>query len=139
MAKSNTLETNTLTQWLTTIAAPTRPTTWYIALFTADPTDADITANEVDTTVDDTAYARQQENVAGFTVTGDSATNTDELTFPVAVYGTGAAPYDVTHAGVYTALTGGTLLYHTALDSIKTVIAGDQANFAPGDLTITEN
>lgn len=139
MAKSNAVETDNLTYWLTTTAVTiTRPTTWFVALFTTDPTDAG-TGNEVDTTVDDTAYARQQENAAGFTVVGNSATNTNQLTFPACVYGSGGVPYDVTHTAVFDAVTGGNMLYHGALDSAKTIEVTDQVDFAPGDLTITEN
>ncbi len=143
MAKSNHLETSGLEYWLTTTAVGSititaRPTEWFVGLFTEDPTDAG-TGAEVDTTVDDTAYARQQENAAGFTVSGDSATNQNALVFPACVYGTGAAPYDVTHVGIFDAVTGGNLLYHGALDSSKNITVGDQADFAIGDLTIVEN
>lgn len=139
MSKSNAVETDSLKYWLSTNAVGiTRPTEWWFALYTTDPTDAD-TGNEVDSTVDDTAYARQQENAAGLTVSGDSATNTDTLTFPACVYGTGAAPYDVTHVAVFDAETGGNMLYHGALDSVKEITTGDQADFAPGDFTVIED
>ncbi len=140
MAKSDALEQSALEYWLTTtatgsIAIPARPTAWYVALFTADPTDADVTANEVDTTVDDTAYARQ---TVAFTVTGASADNDAAATFPAVVYGSGAAAYTITHFGIYDASTGGNLLYHGVLDVQNTLATSDQANIAAGDIVITE-
>ena len=138
MAKSDDLEQAGLEYWLTT-GAPvigTRPTTWFIALFTADPTDADITANEVDVVVDDTAYVRK---AVTFGVTADTASNITAATiFDAVVYGSGAAPYDITHFGIYDASTVGNLLYHGALNNPKTLAAGEQANFDIGDINITE-
>jgi len=85
----------------------------YLALFIADPTDANITANEVDVVVDDTAYARQLITFSA--ASGGESLNANVQTFAAVVYGSGAAPYNATHIGVYDAITGGNLRYHVPL------------------------
>ena len=59
MSLSNTFETTVLT-WLLTNSAATRPTAWYVALFTSNPAE-DASGTEVSTT--GTAYARPAKPV----------------------------------------------------------------------------
>ena len=103
----------------------TRPTAWYLALFTTDPGDGD-----TGTEVSGGGYARQS---ATFTVTNDTASNSAAIEFPTATanYGT------VSHVGVYTASTGGTLIAHAALSSAKSIETGDVFRVPAGDLDIT--
>ena len=126
MSFSDNAETLVL-NWVFTGSSATRPTAWYLALFTTDPTDAD-TGTEVSTV--GTAYARESVT---FTVSGDTASNTAAVEFATATasYGT------VSHVGVYDAVTGGNLIAHAALSTAKTIDTGDVLRLPAGDLDIT--
>ena len=124
MSFSNSFETHVL-QYVFTTTSLTRPTAWYLALFTTDPGDAD-----GGTEVSGGAYARQSVT---FTVSGDTASNSGAIEFPTATasYGT------VSHVGIYTALTGGTLIAHAALTTSKAIDTGDVFRVPDGDLDVT--
>jgi len=126
MSFSNTYETNVLT-WAFTATSVTRPTAWYIALFTTDPAE-DASGTEV--SASGTAYARQS---ASFTVSGNTASNSAAIEFPTATatYGT------VTHVGVYDALTGGNLIAYAALTTSKAIDTGDVLRLPLGELNVT--
>jgi hypothetical protein len=104
----------------------TAPTTVYVALFTSDPTDAG-----TGTQVSGGSYARQSVTFAAPS-NGASASNAD-VTFPQATGNWGTVGW----IGIYDALTGGNLLYHTALDAAKTIETGDIFKIASGSLTVT--
>jgi len=112
----------------------TQPANLYLALFTSDPTDAFTTANEVDTTVDDTAYARQAITFGA--ASGGEALSADAQTFAAVVYGSGAAAYDVTHIGICDASTAGNLLYHAALPASITRNTGKTLVFDNGTVKV---
>ena len=101
------------------------PTTVYLGLHTADPTDAG-----TGTEVSGNAYARQ---VAAFTVTNDTASNTSAIEFPTATGSWGT----VSHVGIWDNLTGGNLLFHGQLSASKTIASGDVFRVPAGDLDIT--
>ena len=126
MSLSNTFETHTL-NYLFTSTSVTRPTAWYVALFTSNPAE-DASGTEVSTS--GTAYARQS---ATFTVSGNEATNSAAIEFPTATasYGT------VTHIGVYDASTGGNLIAYAALTTSKAIDTGDVLRLPANDLDIT--
>ena len=126
MSLSNTYETNVLT-WLLTGDAVTRPTSFYVALFTSNP-DEDASGTEVSTT--GTAYARQSVT---FSVSGNTATNTAAIEFATATasYGT------VTHVGVYDASTAGNLIAYAALSTSKAIDTGDVLRLPANDLDVT--
>jgi len=126
MSFSNTFETHVLNYVFTTTSV-TRPTAWYLALFTSNPAE-DASGTEVSTS--GTAYARQ---TAAFTVSGNLATNSGAIEFPTATasYGT------VTHVGVFTASTSGTLIAYAALSTSKAIDTGDVFRVPAGDLDIT--
>lgn len=126
MSFSNSTETLVL-NWLLTSGSATRPTAWYLALFTSNP-DEDGSGTEVSTV--GTAYARQ---TAAFTVSGNTASNNAAIEFPTATasYGT------VSHVGVYDASTGGNLIAYAALSTAKTIDTGDVLRVPAGDLDIT--
>lgn len=108
----------------------------HLALFTADPTDANVTANEVD----EAWYERKQTgnftspslNGAGETETS----NASSITFD-AVTGDSGHTITITHVGIYDALTAGNLLYHQPLTTPKTLEVGDVISFAIGSLIVT--
>jgi hypothetical protein len=124
-AASNATETLVLKYTLTADAV-TRPTAWYVGLHTADVTDAG-----TGTEVTGNAYAR---TAATFTVTNDQATNSASITFPTASGGNWGT---ITHIGIWSATTAGTLYYHGALTASKVCNDGDTFQIASSALTIT--
>lgn len=104
----------------------TSPTTVYVGLYTSDPTDAN-----TGTEVSGGSYARQAATF-GSPSNGVSTTSAD-ITFPqcTSTWGT------VSHIGILDALTTGNLLYHTPLDTSKTIETGDVFKIASGSLTVT--
>lgn len=115
------------------------PAATYIALFTADPTDNNTTANEVQTAAWP-AYTRMDCAVGGLISSGWTApsngvsTNAKVITFAA---NNGVGNVTVTHMGIYDAASGGNLLYHAPLTASKTLLPGDVVSFGIGALTIT--
>jgi hypothetical protein len=126
MSFSNTYETNVLT-WTFTTGAVTRPTAWYIGLFTSDPGEA-----QGGTEVSGGSYVRE---AVTFTVSGDLATNSAAVEWPVATASWGT----ITHIAVYDASTSGNQIAYAALTSAKTIATGDVLRIPAGDLDITLN
>jgi len=126
MSLSNLFETRVLT-WLLTGDAVTRPSSFYVALFTSNP-DEDASGTEVSTS--GTAYARQS---VSFTVSGNTASNSAAIEFPTATasYGT------VTHIGVFDASTAGNLIAYAALSTSKAIDTGDVLRINSAELDVT--
>lgn len=124
MSFSNTFETTVLT-WAFTTSSATRPTSWYLALYTSAPGEAG-----GGTEVSGGGYARQSVT---FTVSGNEATNSGAIEYPTATgsYGT------VTHVGVFDAASGGNLIAYAALATSKAIDTGDVLRVPAGDLDIT--
>ncbi len=101
-------------------------TTPYLALFTTDPTDAG-TGTECSWS----GYARQSMSFG--TISNGSVSSSGTITFP-AVAGSNVT---ITHIGIYDASSGGNLLYHTPLDSSKTLSADDVMSVASGGISVT--
>jgi hypothetical protein len=106
----------------TTVATP------YISLHTADPTDDGSGAE-----VSGGSYARTSASFATASGTGGSVATDADVTFPTATASWGT----VTHIGIWDASSSGNLLYHTALDSSKTIDSGDIFKITSGNLTVT--
>ena len=126
MSFSNEFETRAL-QWVFTTGSPTRPTSWYLALFTSNP-DEDGSGTEVSTS--GTAYARE---AVTFTVSDNVATNSGAIEYATATASFGT----VSHVGVYDASTAGNLIAYAALSSSKAIDTGDILRIPAGDLDIT--
>lgn len=126
MSLTNAFETSTL-QYLLTTGSVTRPTSWYIGLFTSDPTDTGAAGTEVS----GFDYAR---TAATFTVTGDTATNSSAVEFPAAVGGNWGT---IGWIGIMDASSGGNMIIHSALDTAKAINDGDVFRIPTGDLDIT--
>ena len=124
MSLSNTFETTTL-KWLLTTDSVTRPTAWYVALYTAAPSDAG-----GGTEVSGGSYVRK---AATFTVTGDTASNSAAVEFDAATASWGT----VTHAGIFDASSGGNLIAYASLTASKLIDSGDVLRFPISDLTVT--
>ena len=120
-------------------AAMPAPSNIYIALFTADPSDANVSANEVQA-ANWPAYGRQDAAQGAAISTGWTAasngvsSNAKVISFPD---NNGAAQVVVTHLAIYDAQTGGNMLYHAPLVSTKTLQIGDVLSFGIGALTVT--
>ena len=104
----------------------TSPTTVYIGLYTSDPADAD-----TGTEVSGGSYARQ--SVTFGAPSNGVSTNSAAIEFPQATGTWGTVGW----IGIEDALTGGNLLYHTALDASKTIESGDIFKIAIGSLSVT--
>lgn len=133
---------NKVVDWLFRGVAFTPPTTWYVGLLTAAPSDS-----TGGTEVSGGSYARvglaastanwAATNGAGTTTnpssgTGGTTSNNSVLTFPAPTANWGV----VTHLGLYDASTAGNLCFQVALTTSKTINNGDAApSFAAGALT----
>lgn len=104
----------------------TAPTDVYVALYTSDPTDAD-----TGTEVSGGSYARQIVTF-GAPSNGVSVSNAD-VTFPQATGSWGTVGW----IGLRDAVSGGNLLYHTALDTSKVIDNGDVFKINSGNLSVT--
>ena len=124
MSLTNAFETTVL-QFAFTTGAVARPTSWYIGLFTAAPSEAG-----GGTEVAGGAYVRE---AATFSVTGNLATNTAAIEWPTA----GGAWGTLTHIAIFDAATAGTMLAYAPLTAAKTIDTGDVFRIPSGDLDIT--
>jgi hypothetical protein len=117
-----------LLDWLMTNGTATRPTAWYVGLFTAAPSDSG-GGTEVSTG----GYARQSVTFDAASSPGGTTSNSGAVSFTAsgADYGT------VTHIGIFDASTSGNLLWHGALTASKTVADGDTLEFSAGNIDLT--
>lgn len=109
----------------------TSPTTLYVALYTAAPSDSG-----GGTEVTGGSYARVSvtANTTNFpAASGGAAANGTAITFPTATADWGT----VVAFGILDASSGGNLLLWADLTANKTVSSGDTASFAIGDLDVT--
>lgn len=124
MSLSDTFETRTL-QWLLTADAVTRPTAWYIGLFTSNPGETG-----AGTEVSGGSYARE---AATFTVSGNLATTASVVEFPTATASWGT----ITHGAVLDAASGGNMIAYGALTTAKAIATGDILRIPAGDFDVT--
>ena len=102
--------------------------TVYVSLWTSDPTDAG-SGTEVSTS--GTGYAR---TAVTFGAPSNGVTlNSADVTFPTATASWGTVGW----IGINDAATSGNLLYHTALDTSKTIDSGDIFKISTGNLSVT--
>ena len=104
----------------------TSPATVYVSLYTSDPTDAD-----TGTEVSGGSYARTAVTFGA--PSNGVSTNSADVTFPTATASWGT----VTHIGIHDASTAGNLLFHTPLDTSKTIDSGDIFKITSGNLSVT--
>jgi hypothetical protein len=116
---------NLVLNWAFTNGAATRPTTWFIALHTADPTEAGSVGE-----LSGNGYARQS---ATFSVAGDTASNTSSVTFgPNTTSGWGS----VSHTSIWDAVSGGNCLVKSTLSLPVTMSVGDSLVIAAGGFQV---
>ena len=104
----------------------TSPTTVYVGLYTTDPTDADS-----GTEVSGGSYARTAVTFSA--PSNGVSTNSADVTFPTATASWGT----VSHIGIHDASTAGNLLFHTPLDTAKTIDSGDIFKIESSNLSVT--
>lgn len=110
--------------WLLTNGTPTRPTAWYISLHTGDP--GTTGANELTTAVD-ADYARQ--SVTFNAPSGGQAANSANQSWTADV---AATTHDITHIGVWDALTNGNFILGGALAVPENRVASSTFVLAAG-------
>ena len=104
----------------------TSPATVYVSLYTTDPTDAD-----TGTEVSGGSYARTAVTFGA--PSNGVTTNSADVTFPTATASWGT----VSHIGIHDASSAGNLLFHTPLDTSKTIDSGDIFKITSGNLSVT--
>jgi hypothetical protein len=114
--------------YLMTTGSATRPTNWYVALYTAAPSDAG-----GGTELSGSGYAREAVTFAAAT----SGTGTTSNSGAVVFTADGGDWGSVTHMGIHDATSGGNLLWHGALAAAKTVLDGDSLEFSVGNIDLT--
>jgi len=125
MSLTNAFETSTL-QYLFTTGSVTRPTAWYLGLFTSDPTETGSAGTEVS----GGGYARK---AVTFTVSGNLATNSGAIEWDAATSSFGT----ITHIAVLDAASGGNMIASNALTTSKAIATDDIIRVPAGDLDIT--
>lgn len=104
----------------------TSPATVYMGLYTSDPTDAN-----TGTEVSGGSYARVAVTMGA--PSDGVSTNSAAIEFPQASGSWGTVGW----IGILDASSSGNLLYHTALDTSKTISSGDIFKIAIGGLSVT--
>jgi hypothetical protein len=104
----------------------TSPATVYVGLYTSDPTDAN-----TGTEVSGGSYTRTAVTMGA--PSNGVSTNTAAVEFPQASGSWGTVGW----IGILDATSSGNLLYHTALDTSKTISSGDIFKIAIGGLSVT--
>jgi len=117
-----------LLDWLMTTGTATRPTAWYVALYTAAPSDSG-----GGTEVSGSGYARQSVTFDAASSPGGTTSNTGAVSFTAS----GGSFGTVTHIGIFDASSGGNLLWHGAMTASKTVADGDTLEFSIGNIDLT--
>ena len=120
---------NLLLNWLLTTNSATRPTAWFVGLFTAAPSDTgggtEVTGN---------GYARVATGTISISGTSTTATNAVAIEFAAASGGNWGT---ITHAAIFDASTGGNMLAWAALTTSRTINSGDVFRIPAGSLTVT--
>ena len=100
--------------------------TVYVSLWTSDPTDAGS-----GTEVSGGSYARTAVTFAA--PSNGVTTNSADVTFPTATASWGVVGW----IGINDAASSGNLLYHSPLDTSKTIDSGDIFKISTGNLSVT--
>jgi hypothetical protein len=120
---------NLVLNWLFTTNSATRPTAWYVGLFTAAPSD-----EGGGTEVSGSGYARKATGTITVSGTATTATNSAAIEFDPASGGNWG---NITHAAIFDAETGGNMLAWAQLTTARTINDGDVFRVPASSLTIT--
>ena len=128
MAALSDVSEKLILDWLMTAGTATRPTAWYVALYTSAPSDAG-----GGTELSGSGYARETVAFAAATSGAGTTSNSGAVVFTA----DGGDWGSVTHMGIHDASSSGNLLWHGALAAAKTVLDGDSLEFAVGNIDLT--
>ena len=121
---------NLVLNWLLTTNSATRPTAWYVGLFTAAPSDTG-----GGTEVSGNGYARAATGTISVSGTSPTtATNAAAIEFAAASGGNWGT---ITYAAIFDASSGGNMLAWAALTTSRTINDGDVFRIPAGSLTVT--
>jgi hypothetical protein len=120
---------NLVLTYLFTTGSATRPTAWYVGLFTAAPSDTG-----GGTEVSGSGYARVVTGTISGSGTATTFTNAAAIEFAAASGGNWGT---IGWAGIFTASTGGTLLAWAPLTTSKAINDGDIFRIPASSLSIT--
>lgn len=145
MSKSNTFETGVLNLVFvntdlanigdaTGLRGSSTAGSLYVSLHTSDPGEAGSPSTN-ETVYTNYARVAVARTSGGWTVSGNQVSNTAAISFPQC----GATGATITHFGVSTASSGGTLLFKGALSSSLAVSNGITPQINAGALTVTED
>jgi hypothetical protein len=117
-----------LLDWAMTTGSATRPTAWYVALYTAAPSDSG-----GGTEVSGSGYIRQSVTFDAASTPGGTTSNTGAVSFTAS----GGAFGTVGWIGIHDDVAAGNLLWHGAMTAAKTVDDGDTLEFSIGNIDLT--
>jgi hypothetical protein len=120
---------NLVLTWLLTSGSATRPTAWYVGLFTAAPSDAG-----GGTEVAGNGYVRKATGTITVSGTDTTATNSSAIEFAAASGGNWGS---VTHAAIFDAETSGNMIAWAQLTTARTINDGDVFRIPASSLTVT--
>ena len=120
---------NLVLTWLLTTGSATRPTAWYVGLFTAAPSDTG-----GGTEVSGSGYARKATGTITVSGTATTATNSAAIEFDPASGGNWGT---ITHAAIFDASTGGNMIAWAQLTTARTINDGDVFRIPASSLTVT--
>jgi len=129
MSSFNDYTESLVLNWLFTTNSATRPTAWYVGLFTSAPSDTG-----GGTEVSGSAYARKATGTITVSGTATTATNSAAIEFAAASGGDWGA---IGWAAVFDASSGGNMLAWAPLTTSRTINDGDVFRIPAGSLTIT--
>jgi hypothetical protein len=112
-----------LLKWLLTDASVTRPTAWYLALYSAAPNDAG-----GGTELSGSGYSRQAVDFGT-----DGKSNVEDVVFEAS----GGDWAEATHVGIFDAPTSGNLILYGAMTAPKQLDDGDTLTFAAGAIDVS--
>lgn len=114
--------------WLMTTGSATRPSAWFVALYTVAPDDAG-----GGTEVSGSGYTRKAASFNAASTPGGTTSNSAVVSWTAA----GGSFGTVTHVAIFDASSAGNLLWQGGLSTPKTVNDGDTIQFSSGNLTLT--
>jgi hypothetical protein len=130
MASFNDYTETLVLKWLLTTESVTRPTAWYVGLFTAAPSDTgggtEVTGN---------GYARKATGTMSVSGTAPTtATNDSAIEFDAASGGNWGT---IGWAAIFDASTSGNMIAWAALTADRTINDGDVFRIPAGSLDVT--
>ena len=111
-----------------TTGSVTRPTAWYVALYTSAPSDSG-----GGTEVSGSGYSRQSVTFAAATSGAGTTSNSGDVSWTAS----GAAFGTVVAIGIHDAASSGNLLWHGNMTASKTIADGDTLEFSAGNIDLT--